>query len=145
MLRRTDGRRGSSIVEFALLCPWYIFLFVGAYDFGFFSYSLIATETAARVGAMYGAASSSAAVDVAGACKYIIGQLQNLPNVGTSVTTCTAAPINVTASLVTGADGTANGDASFTVAYTTPHLIPIPGLLPGSLVVTRTVQMKLRS
>jgi hypothetical protein len=32
-----------------------------------------------------------------------------------------------------------------TVAYTTPTLIPIPGLLPGSLTISRTVIMKVQT
>ena len=57
---RSNRRSGTNAIEFALLIPWYIFLFVGAIDYGFYSYGLIATQSAARVGAMYCAASASA-------------------------------------------------------------------------------------
>ncbi len=140
---RREGTRGSSIVEFSLLVPWYIFLFAGAFDYGFFSYSLIAAQNAARVSAMFCSASASAAVDSATACSYSLDQLRNMPNVGTGLSTCSASPLTVTASAVTGPDGAAA--ASVTVTYTTPQLIPIPGLIPGQLTVSRTVQMKLRS
>ncbi len=40
---RDRRRRGGSMIEFCLLLPWYIFLFVGAFDFGFYAYSLIST------------------------------------------------------------------------------------------------------
>jgi Flp pilus assembly protein TadG len=142
-VRRAKNRRGSSAIEFALLCPWYIFLFVGAIDFGFYSYALIATQNAARIGAMYCAASASAAADSTTSCSYALDQLRGMPNVGTALAICSASPVVVTASLVTGPDG-ANA-TSVTVSYTTPQMIPMPGLLPGQLTISRTVKMKVRS
>ena len=137
-------RRGSNTLEFALLMPWYIFLFVGAFDFGFFTYALISAETAARVAAMYCAASPSAASDSTTACSYALDQFRGLPNVGAGVTTCAAAPLVVTATYV--ASGPDGGTATIvTIAYTTPQLIPIPGLLPGQLTINRSVEMRLRS
>ena len=131
-------------MEFALLMPWYVFLFVGAFDFGFYSYALISAETAARVSAMYSSASPSAAADSLTACSYSLDQLRNMPNIGSSLTTCTASPLVVTATYVaSGPDGGAA--TSVTVTYTTPQLIPIPGLLPGILTINRTVEMRLRS
>lgn len=140
---RSNRRSGTNAIEFALLIPWYIFLFVGAIDYGFYSYGLIATQSAARVGAMYCAASASAAGDANTACSYALDQLRNLPNIGTSVTSCSASPVVVTSSLVTGPDG-ANA-ASVTVAYTTPKMIAVPGLFPGQFTIYRTVKMRLRS
>jgi hypothetical protein len=131
------------MIEFALILPWYIFLFVGAFDYGFFSYGLIATQTAARVTAMYCSASSSRAGNCTNACGYALDQLRNMPNVGSGTTTCTGAPVVVTASPLSGAgspDGT--NAATVTVTYTTPQLIPIPGLLPGILTISRTATMK---
>jgi Flp pilus assembly protein TadG len=137
------NRRGNSIIEFSLLIPWYIFLFAGAFDYGFYSYSLISAQNAARVSAMYCSGSSGAAVDSATACSYSLDQLRNMPNVGAGLTVCSASPLIVTATQVTGPDGAYA--ASVTVTYTTPQLIPIPGLLPGQLTISRTVLMKLRS
>ena len=147
---RNKRRRGSNIIEFSLLMPWYVFLFVGAFDFGFFSHSLIATQTAASVGATYCATSSTTVTDSTTACGYTLDQLRNLPNVGSGLTTCgtgttvtATAPVAVSASSVSGPDG--NTAASVTVVYLTPQLVPIPGVLPGSLTITRTVKMRLRS
>lgn len=149
-MSRSFCRKGSSIIEFSLLMPWYVFLFVGAFDYGFFSYSLIATQTAASVGAIYCATSSSTVADATTACGYALDQLRNLPNVGSTLTTCgtsttvtTAAPVAVSASSVTGPD--LNPATSVTVTYMTPQLIPIPGLLPGKLTISRTVKMPIRS
>lgn len=139
-----SGRRGNNIIEFSLLMPWYIFLFAGAFDYGFYAYSLIATEDAARVAALYCSTSSSTKTDATTACGYALGQLQGLANV-TSCSTAGATPLSVTASSVAAADGSGNSDTSVTVTYTTPQLIPIPGMFPGKLTIARTVQMRVRS
>jgi len=139
-----SGRRGSSMIEFALMMPWYAFLFVGVYDFGFYSYGLIATQSAARVAALYCSGSSSLAANCSTqSCSYALDSLRNMPNVGTGVTTCASSPLVVTSSMVTSVDG-ANA-SSVAVAYTTPSLIPIPGLLPGAVTITRTVIMKVQT
>jgi Flp pilus assembly protein TadG len=156
---RRRSRSGSAIIEFSLIAPWYIFLFIGAFDFGFFIYSLNATQTAARQGAFYCAASSTAqCADSSSStqCGYALSQLKMLPNVGASLTTCgtstsvtSSAPVAVvtTSPLTSGnsPDGLDNSAVGFTVVYLTPQLIPIPGLLPGQLTITRTVKMKFRT
>ena len=126
--------RGSSVIEFALMMRWLIFLFVGAMDWGFYSYSLIATEAAARVGAMYAATSSATVADTTTVCAYALDQLRNMPNVGASLTTCltsssvtTSAPVGATAASVTGPDRSTAAQVS--VTYLTPVFIPLPGSL----------------
>jgi Flp pilus assembly protein TadG len=156
--RQSRTRRGNGIIEFTFLVPWFIFLFVGAFDYGFFSYSLIATQTAAREGALYcaGFNSTTACVDSASSvqCGYALDQLRLLPNIGSSLTTCgtgttvTAdAPLAVSSATLTAAnspDGAINSATAVTVVYVTPQLIPIPGLLPGQLTISRTVKMRFR-
>jgi Flp pilus assembly protein TadG len=156
--RRERARRGNAIIEFSLLVPWYIFLFVGAFDFGYFSYSLIATQSAAREGALYCSSfnSSSPCADSAKSvhCEYALDQLRMLPNVGGALTSCgtgttvtASAPVAVssaTLTALTSPDLTANSATAVTVVYMTPSLIPIPGLLPGVLTITRTVKMRFR-
>ena len=139
----TRRRRGNSIIEFTLMMPWYVFLFVGSFDCGFYMYSLIATDNAARLGAIYCSGSLTAATDNTTACSYALDQFRNLPNVGTSITTCSGSPVVVTASLVTGPDS--SNATSVSVTYTTPQLIPIPGVFPGSMTITRTLVMAIRS
>ncbi len=128
--------------------PWYLFLFVAAYDFGFYCYGLIATQNAARVAAMYCSGSTSLATNcnvivspatTSAACNYALGALQNLPNVGA---TCSS-PVVVSASMVSGTSSPDGADAAqVTVQYTTPALIPIPALLPGTITFVRTVTMR---
>jgi Flp pilus assembly protein TadG len=147
--KKGKGRSGNAIVEFSFLMPWFFFLWVGAYDFGFYAYSLIASQSAATVGAIYCSTSSSTVSDSTTACGYALDQFRNLPNVGSSMTTCgtgtsvsSGAPVAVSASSVTGPDS--NTATSVTVVYMTPQLIPIPLLLPGKLTISRTVTLPIR-
>jgi Flp pilus assembly protein TadG len=148
--KQRPNRRGNSIVEFAFFCPWLIFLFIGALDWGFFSYSLIATEAAARIGALYTSTASSTVTDNATACTYALNQLRKMPNVGDNLTTCgsgtsvsSSAPIAISTSSITGPDGSAA--AQLSVTYLTPAFIPIPGLMNQQVTISRTFKMKVRS
>jgi Flp pilus assembly protein TadG len=137
------GRRrrgGQSLVEFVMLAPWFIFLFVGAFDWGFFAHGLISTESAARVGALYNVQQQSPTNSTA-ACTYALSELRTAVNISSSLTTCTSLPVIVTATQVTGPDG-ANA-AQVAVEYQTQNLIPIPGLLNSQYTFYRIVKMKL--
>jgi Flp pilus assembly protein TadG len=131
------------MVEAAFVLPFLIFLLVGAYDWGFFSYALIVTQDAARGAALYTSTSSTTATDAAGACNYVLANFSAVPNIGTIVTSCGVAPLIVTAGQITGPDG--KPAVSVTVTYTCMQMIPIPGLLQGRPTISRTVEMKVRS
>jgi hypothetical protein len=122
--------------------PWYFFLFVGVYDFGFYGYGLIALEDGLRIATLNASQNSSQAGNSSAACTYVLGSLVNLPNIGTTVSTCGASPLIVTATSGTGPDGAPATTVSAT--YTSPQLIPIPGLLPGQVTITRTLQMRVQ-
>ncbi len=126
----------------ALFLPWFIFLFVGAFDWGFYAHGLISTQSAARIAALYASKSNGAASDSAMACTYALEELRTATNIGSKVTSCGSAPLIVTASQVTGVDG--QPASQVTVQYTTPSLIPIPGLLEGQATFYRVVQMRIR-
>jgi hypothetical protein len=129
-------------MELALFLPFLLFLFIGAFDWGFYSWALIATENAARAAALYTSSSTANAANSTGACPYALAELTNAPNVFGTVTTCTAAPVTLTATSITGADGTAASQVS--VTYQTINLIPIPSLLAGQMNITRVVEMKVQ-
>jgi Flp pilus assembly protein TadG len=139
------GRGGQSLVEFMMIAPMFLFLFIGAFDWGFFAHGLISTENGARVGALYYVQAGAASVDTgAAACKpYVLQEMRTAVNIGASLTTCTALPVIVTASKITGPDGAANGAVKVTVEYQTQNLIPIPGLLNSQYTFYRVVKMKL--
>lgn len=138
--------RGGSAFEMALLMPWYVFLFVGALDWGFFSHALISTASATRVVALYASKDSGHAATTSGnttnTCGLALEELRFAPNDGSGVTTCSALPVIVSYSSVTGVDN--QPAATVTVQYQTVQLIPIPGLLGNQFTFQRTVQMRLR-
>jgi Flp pilus assembly protein TadG len=139
-----NSRKGNSLIEFSLLMPWYFFLFVGAYDFGFYGYGLIALEDGLRVAAVNASQNSTLAADATTACTYILDSLQNLPNVSGVTCPSTTSPLKVTATY--GATAGPDGGPATTVSatYTSPQLIPIPGILPGQVTITRTLQMRVQ-
>jgi len=134
------SRRGSAAVEVGLLLPWIVFSFIAILDFGFCAYAIIATQNAARIGAAWGAASSANATSAnltTKACAYAVAELQYAP---TPVTACGAA-LSVTASNPTvGSLSTVEVSVTYTVT-----LLAIPGMMPGSLAITRTVQLPVRN
>src|SRR5215472_5625997 len=111
---RRKRQKGGSVLETAMILPWYIFLFVGAFDWGYYAHALISTESAARVAALYSSQSSTTAGDSTGACTYALEELRIITNIGATQTTCTG-PVAVTATAVTGADGQPASEVS--VAY----------------------------
>jgi Flp pilus assembly protein TadG len=146
---RRDRRRGGSALELALLLPWYIFLFVGAFDWGYYAHALISTESAARVAALYTSQGTTTAADQTGACRLALEELRISPNVGSGLNTCSALPVIVTAVKAGPGQGVTSADDSqasqVAVTYRTVGLIPIPGLLAKQATFYRVVQMRLRS
>jgi Flp pilus assembly protein TadG len=138
--RLRSPRRGHAVLEVALLSPWIFFLFIGTLDLGFYTHALIATQNAARAAAAYTSRIPLKVDDSLGACTYALAELNAMSNVR-SLASCNALPLIVTASKVTGVDG--SDASSVSVTYRTNKWIPIPGLA-GQLTVTRTVQMMVK-
>jgi Flp pilus assembly protein TadG len=132
-------RTGSSAVEFAFLVPWFVFLFVGVLDLGYYNYALITAQSAARTAALFTSSSLSASTQTDQACTYVYDQLTSNINLS-GATTCTGtSPISLTTSVGLGPDG--NSASTVTVQFTSATLIPIPALLPANFPVARTAQM----
>ena len=140
-MTRKASRRGSSMLEFTLLFPLLVFLFIGTFDWGFYAYALISVENGLRVAATYTSTDSTTASDSAKACSYVLEELKGAPNMS-SVTTCSELPVIVTATAVSGPDGMPASQV--TLQYQTTRLIPIPGLLSGRASIYRMFQMRLR-
>lgn len=120
---------------------------MGVLDFGFCAYGLIATQSAARVGAAWGSATtanSQSATLSTKVCNYAIDALQYAPNVGSSVNTCSGtSPIRVSTTYnAQGADNLPT--LTVTVTYTVT-LLAIPGVSPSSMTILRTVQSPVRN
>jgi len=156
---RLRRRKGSAVVETALMMPWLIFLFVGVFDFGFYSYAAIATENASRAAAIL-AASDSTLLGSSKLCTAALSELNMLPNVGTSMTTCLSSDTNLsdanpvavmvnklckTGCTAVCADCAINAAATSVraiVAYRTIPLIPIPGSMTSKTTITRIVEVR---
>jgi Flp pilus assembly protein TadG len=132
-------KSGSSAVEFAFLVPWFVFLFVGTLDMGYYNYALITAQSAARTAVLYTSSSLSAAGHPDQACTYVYDQLtSNINLVG--ATTCTSpSPITLTTAIRTDVDG--NQASAVTIQFTSALLIPIPPILPATVPIVRTAQM----
>jgi Flp pilus assembly protein TadG len=141
--RGRANQQGQSLIEVALLLPWLVFGFIGAFDLGIYSYSLISVENAARVVGMYASSSTSVAENPTLACTYALAELKDSPGVG-STSSCSAGSVVTvsTSYLASGADGLPAAQVSIT--YTPTKVITIPGLLNGSMTITRTVEFPIR-
>jgi hypothetical protein len=140
-LRDRASRRGHAVIEATLLAPWIFFLFIGVFDMGFYAVALICTENAARAAVSYTASSAGTAADSTGACQYALTEMNAMSN-ARSLASCSAAPLTVTATSVSGADGSAASQV--TVTYQTMSLIPILSL-PAQYTIARTVQQRVKS
>lgn len=145
---RKRSQCGASIIEFALMLPWIIFLFVGAFDWGFYAHALISTENAARVGAIYAANLSSGTPATSTACGLVLNELSIASNVA-GLTTCgsgssvtDAAPVAVSLTCTTLDSINA---VQVAVTYRTVQLVPIPGLLTGKVTLYRTAQLPMNN
>ena len=140
--RARNSRRGGAAMEMAMIAPWAFLLFIGALDWGFYSYAVISLQAASRAAVLYTATSTATAADSSTACTIVLGELRYLPNIGTAVTTCGSNPV-VTATSVTGPDSASASQVS--VTYQTIRMIPIPGLLNSQFTITRTAKMRVRT
>lgn len=139
---RQAGRKGNAVVETALMMPWIFLLFLGVFDFGFYAYAAITTQHAARVAAVYTSSSSATSGDSTGACTYVLEALRDMPNVPSSLNSCSALPVQVTVSV--SSDSDASTITTVQVTYQTLPLFPIPGLM-GQMTITRTAQMRVET
>ena len=88
--RKGRRQRGGSLIEFSMLLPWIIFLFVGVYDWGFYAHALISAEDAARVAALYAANNGGGGTTTA--CTLVLNEMSISANVN-GVSSC---PTSVT-------------------------------------------------
>jgi Flp pilus assembly protein TadG len=146
---RRSRQRGHAAIEVGLMLPWLVFCFVGAFDLGSASYALISVQSAARIAANYGAQSSTVAqsssfTDGTIACQYALDSLRYAPRVGTSTTTCSGSSLVRVAASYNSPGSYGLPSAKVTVTYTL-NMIPLPGLLPSSVSISRSVELPIRS
>ncbi len=130
------------------MIPWIVFLFVGILDLGFFSYAMIVTENAARVSAIQASGSTAASSDSVSACSVALREMTSLPNT-VGLITCGSGSVTVSSpvSVVATSVDHGSGDISsrVTVMYLTLPMIPIPGILPVQVTVTRSAEVRIGS
>ena len=167
-MRLLKNRRGSAVIEAALMMPWIAFLFVGILDFGFYSYAAMATQNAARAVAIQTASGASS-----DACTTAKNELSFLPNVvgmgacaATQSTVSNTTPLWVCTAVLDDTSGgnpaqcppvpaancadCAGSPATSTnpsaiqavVTYLSVPMIPIPGILIGQMQLTRIAEAR---
>ena len=163
-----DRRRGSAVVEAALLMPWICFLFVGILDSGFYTYGAMATQNAARAVAIQSANSGGLLTSTA-MCQAVKNEMGFLGNVvlmsgcaatqaGVNNTMPTPTPIWVCAGTLTSTSASSCGlpaaicadclldttaqSVQAVVTYQSVPLVPIPGILPEQLQLTRIAEAR---
>jgi Flp pilus assembly protein TadG len=133
------SEKGSSSIEFALIVPWFVFLFIGILDLGFYNYALITAQSAARTAVLFTSSSTSASTQSTLACSYVYDQLTSNINLSTATTCSSPSPITLTTAVKTGPDG--NSASTVTIQFATATMVPIPGLMPANIQVVRTAWM----
>ncbi len=83
-----------------MLFPLLFFMFIGAFDLGFFCYSPITLQNAARVAALYASASPGTnATNSTSALHVLLNELHMMPNYSSLPTACGASPLPMSAKL----------------------------------------------
>ena len=162
MRNRRQRQNGNAVVEMAFLMPWIAFLFVGVLDSGFYTYAAIATQNAARAVAIQSGNSGGTISALCQSAKNEMGFLPNVP--GTSCAASQAAvsnttPIWVCTGILTNTSGSVCGLPAATCAdcslnagarsvlavltYQSIPLVPIPGILPLKLQLTRLAEARI--
>ncbi len=141
--RLFGSERGTAAVEVALLLPWIVVSFIAVLDFGFSAYALIATQNAARVAATWGSASSANSTALTASPSPACGTYA-LPLFKYAPTPVSACGTSLSATPETHSLGSSSVSyVQVAVAYTV-NLIAIPGIMPGSITINRTVYMPIR-
>ena len=130
------------------MMPWIFFLFVGVFDFGFYSYAAITTQNAARVAAMAGALGSGAP-NATATCNLVVAEMNSLPDTqtyvpGTYVCLYDTPPTNTQRIAINTPTTEVESDGStavvITVMFRPMAMIPIPGMFNGPVTVYRTAK-----
>jgi Flp pilus assembly protein TadG len=128
-MRLDNRRRGAAAVEFAILSPLLLFLFVIVLDFGRIFFYSQTVENAARAGALYmsddATIASSPYANVTAAALADASNLSPAPTVASS----------------TGTDADGHAYVRVRVTWTFRMIMHLPGV-PATFNVSRMVQMR---
>jgi len=144
-LLRSDT--GASVVEFAVLAPIFVFLFMGIVDVGRYTYTAIVATHAARSAVQYGSQNLGTAADTTG--------MQNVANQDSSGVTWSSVTPTYYCTASGGSPMTCpgvNGSVSPTLVYYVQvqvtgsfhPLVTYPGI-PNPVTVTSTAIMRVQN
>lgn len=130
------------------------FLFVGVFDLGFYAYDAICIENAARVAALQTALNSSLSNGQLQslACSAATLEMNRIPNIHGIGAGCGSAPLTVTQQTLTNTSTPACADCGVdttaisslvTVTFQSNLFVPIPGIIPNRLNLTRTSEVRM--
>lgn len=141
-----NSRRGNCLIEFSFFMPFFALLFIGIYITGVDSYALISLQSAARASAVYCSLNTcTTGTTDANVCSIALDAMRGLPNVGSSVSTCSS-PVSINVAPVKGPDSPSVINAvTVTVSYTLPALANIPSVMSGLSTAQRSVEMRVAS
>jgi Flp pilus assembly protein TadG len=142
------NRRGSALIELAIVIPVLLLMCCGAMDFARVIYAGIAIASAARAGVQFGAFSPGNAGDIAGMSQAALNDVANqgLNNVTTSARIfcgCNNSTSEVSCTAATCAGKTPSGYVEVTANYTFNTVVNYPGV-PQSVVLNRTARMRVQ-
>ena len=134
---------GSALIEFSLLLPVLVFLFMGIVDYGLETQQAMQIMEAATAGASYGA--------INGNQKDLVGMQNAARNSATGVSgfsvtasnifTCSPGGAQVTSSTICTGYGTPIEYVKVTTGATVPTLLAFPGM-PTNLVLQQTAMYR---
>jgi Flp pilus assembly protein TadG len=135
-------RRGSSLVEFALVAPLLLLLLAGVLNYAMALRVAIAVSDAARAGAQYGSLTPANAADTAGmsaAARNSAPELTGMVATGSKICKCSGASVSCAASCA----GPLAVYAQVTASATAPNWFRYPGLpFSGAVAATATMRAK---
>lgn len=139
-------RRGSVLVEFAVMFPLMVLMALGTADFARVFYAGIAVANAARAGVQYGSVSAGNAGNFPGMQQAALNDAANQGLTGVTATATNYCGCNGSATAVSCNTGTCagaapNGYVVVTVSYTYNTFVNYPGI-PSSVAFVRSATMR---
>ncbi len=139
---RVTKERGSIVVEFALVAPVLVLLFLGVADFARVYHVACVVTDAAHAGALYGAQNTTTAADADGMKNAATSAAQELSGMTVSAAESCNCPDGTAVNCSSGTcPGTKQVYVSVTAQYAFQTLFPYPGI-PHSVGLGRTAVMR---
>jgi Flp pilus assembly protein TadG len=134
------NRKGSAMIEFALVAPLLLLLLAGVLDYSMALRTAVAVSDAARAGAQYGSQTQASSSDIAGMQAAARDAVPNLTGMtATAVRTCRCSNGAAASCVATCAGSTLNLYVEVTTQTTAPNAFSYPGLSFSGAVSAKAV------